>query len=218
VLVSPFEGAGYGQLDHIGVPLVECADYMETSALGRAEWMRFYGMLIGREREADSLFAVVERNYKETKRLAATSRLRPKVITERVVSGVWYCPGGKSSMGRLIADAGARYAFAADGHSGSLTLAPEKVVAEASDADCWLFIYNGGKAPLPADLLAEYQGYKMLKAFAGGGVYGCGSATGVPYFEEVSFRPDLLLMDFVRIFHPDLGLKGSARYYQKLWK
>lgn len=218
VLVSPFEGASYGQLDHIGVPLVECADYMETSALGRAEWMRFYGMLIGREREADSLFAVVERNYKEAMRLAATSRLRPKVITERVVSGVWYCPGGRSSMGRLIADAGARYAFAADEHSGSLTLAPEKVVAEASDADCWLFIYNGGKAPLPADLLAEYQGYKMLKAFARGGVYGCGSATGVPYFEEVSFRPDLLLMDFVRIFHPDLGLKGSARYYQKLWK
>ncbi len=218
IFVSPFEGASYGQLDHIGVPVIECADYMETSALGRAEWMRFYGMLMGREREADSLFTVVERNYKEGMRLARRSRLKPRVVTERVVSGVWYCPGGKSSMGRLVADAGARYAFSADGHSGSLALAPEKVVACANDADCWLFIYNGGKAPSRGELIAEYQGYKMLKAFREGGVYGCGSATGVPYFEEASFRPDMLMMDFVRIFHPDLGLKSPERYYQKLWK
>ncbi len=218
ILVSPFEGANYGQLDHIGVPIIECADYMETSALGRAEWMRFYGMLMGKEREADSLFAVVERTYREGVRLASSSHIKPKVITERVVSGVWYCPGGKSSMGRLVVDAGGRYAFSADEHSGSLTLAPEKVVADANEADCWLFIYNGGKAPGRGELLAEYPGYKMLKAFREGGVYGCGSATGVPYFEEVSFRPDMLLMDFVRIFHPDLGLKGPERYYQKLWK
>ena len=62
LFVTPIEGVNYGQLANIGVPLVECADYMETSALGRAEWMKFYGMLVGRENEADSLFAVVKRN------------------------------------------------------------------------------------------------------------------------------------------------------------
>lgn len=55
ILVSPFDGVAYGQLDHIGVPIIECAEYMETSALGRAEWMRFYGALVGREKAADSL-------------------------------------------------------------------------------------------------------------------------------------------------------------------
>ena len=214
IFVSPFEGASYGQIDHIGVPLIECADYMETSALGRAEWMRFYGMLVGRGQAADSLFAAVEHAYKSGMALARKSRVHPKVITERVVSGVWYCPGGKSSMGRLIADAGGRYAFSADAHSGSLTLSPEKVVADAADADCWLFVYNGPLAPRRSQLLSEYAGYRMLKAFQNGNVYACGSTTGVPYFEEVSFRPDFLLGDFVRMFHPDLNIKTPLRYYR----
>lgn len=216
ILVSPFEGAGYGQLERIGVPIIECADYMETSALGRAEWMRFYGRLLGKEHEADSLFAVVENTYKGLKRLASKSRLHPRVITERVVSGVWYCPGGKSSMGRLIADAGGRYAFADDTHSGSLTLSPEKVIAKASDADCWLFVYNGPTAISASQLLSEYPGYKMLKAFQKGGVYECGATTGVPYFEEMSFRPDFLMRDFVSIFHPDIVQNGTTRYYKKV--
>lgn len=218
VFLSPFDGASYGQVERIGVPVIECADYMETSALGRAEWMRFYGMLLGKEREADSLFHVVESGYRSGMALAGKSRLRPKVITERVVSGVWYCPGGRSSMGRLIADAGGRYVFASDTHSGSLTLSPEKVIADAAGADCWLFVYNGGKALGRGQLLSEYQGYKILKAFRMGGVYECGSTTGIPYFEEISFRPDFLLMDFVRIFHPDLHIAGSARYYKQMDK
>lgn len=214
IFVSPFEGASYGQIDHIGVPVIECADYMETSALGRAEWMRFYGMLVGKEQEADSMFAKVVKGYREGTALARRSHVRPKVLTERVVSGVWYCPGGNSSMGRLIGDAGGQYVFADDAHSGSLTLSPERVVSDASDAGCWLFVYGGKSAPNGAQLIAEFPGYKLLKAFREGGVYGCGSDTGVPYFEEVSFRPDYLLMDFVRIFHPDLRLNGTTRYYK----
>ena len=56
IFVSPFENAGYGQLEKLGVPLIECAEYMETSPLGRAEWMRFYGRLLGVRERADSLF------------------------------------------------------------------------------------------------------------------------------------------------------------------
>lgn len=217
LLVSPYQGVSYGQLDHIGVPLVECADYMETSALGRAEWMRFYGRLFGRGQAADSLFAVVENNYSSLKKAAQRSRLHPRVVTERVVSGVWYCPGGKSSMAGLIADAGGRYVFADDSHSGSLTLSPEKVIERSAAADLWLFIYNGRVAPARSELLSEYSGYKMMKAFGSGGVYGCGSATGVPYFEEISFRPDFLLRDFISIFHPDMQPHEATRYYKRLF-
>ena len=63
VLVSPFENAGHGALDNAGIPLIVCADYMETSPLARAEWMRFYGRLFGVGQRADSLFAVVEQAY-----------------------------------------------------------------------------------------------------------------------------------------------------------
>lgn len=216
IFVSPFNGVSYGQMDHLGVPLIECADYMETSALGRAEWMRFYGMLVGKEEAADKMFADVVRSYDAIKKEAKRSKTSPKVITERVVSGVWYCPGGRSSMGRLIADAGGRYVFGDDKSSGSLPGVPEKVMSSAQDADCWFFVYNGMKAPDRKFLLDEYKGYAMIKAFKEGNVYECGSTTGIPYFEEISFRPDSLLLDFAKIFHPDIYHNAHTRYYKKM--
>lgn len=215
IFVSPFEGASYGQIDRLGVPVIECADYMETSALGRAEWMRFYGMLVGKGHESDSLFDVVDRKYAEYRSLAKMSAVHPRVITERVVSGVWYCPGGRSSMGRLISDAGGRYAFADDSHSGSLTLSPEKVIAKASDADMWFFVGSGAGLMSRGQLLSEYSGYKMIKAFRTGNVYECLPSMNNQYFEKISFRPDFLLLDFVKIMHPDLKINKNQLFYEK---
>lgn len=215
LFVSPFENGSYGSVEQLGIPIIECADYMETSALGRAEWMKFYGMLAGKEREADSLFAVVEHEYSRLSVLAKTSRRKVKVITERNYGGVWYCPGGGSSMGRLIADANGRYVFASDGHSGSLSLAPEAVISKAADADVWLFVYPGNRPLNAAELLAEYEGYRIMAAFKRGDIYECGSDV-TSYFDEISFRPDWLLRDLVRIFHPQLKIPGEQRYYKRL--
>lgn len=214
LFVTPFEGVNYGQLANIGVPLVECADYMETSALGRAEWMKFYGMLVGREHEADSLFAVVKRNYADYSNKAMKSALRPRVITERVVSGVWYCPGGESSMGQLLRDAGVDYVFADDKHSGSLSLSPEKVIEKAATADWWLFVNSGAGNLDRNGLLTEYEGYKMIKAYREGHILECVPSISNPYFEQISFRPDFLLADFISWFHPELHILPSAHYYK----
>ena len=214
LFVTPFEEVNYGQLANIGVPLVECADYMETSALGRAEWMKFYGMLVGRENEADSLFDVVKRNYADYKDRAMKSALHPRVITERVVGGVWYCPGGESSMGQLLRDAGADYVFADDKHSGSLTLSPEKVIEKAATADWWLFVNSGAGNLDRNGLLTEYEGYKMIKAYREGHVLECVPSISNPYFEQISFRPDFLLADFISWFHPELHISSSAHYYK----
>lgn len=214
LFVTPFEGVNYGQLANIGVPLVECADYMETSALGRAEWMKFYGMLVGREHEADSLFAVVKRNYADYSNKAMKSALRPRVITERVVSGVWYCPGGESSMGQLLRDAGVDYVFADDKHSGSLSLSPEKVIEKAATADWWLFVNSGAGNLDRNGLLTEYEGYKMIKAYRERHILECVPSMSNPYFEQISFRPDFLLADFISWFHPELHILPSAHYYK----
>lgn len=214
LFVTPFEGVNYGQLANIGVPLVECADYMETSALGRAEWMKFYGMLVGRENEADSLFVVVKRNYADYSNKAMKSALRPRVITERVVGGVWYCPGGESSMGQLLRDAGVDYVFADDKHSGSLSLSPEKVIEKAATADWWLFVNSGAGNLDRNGLLTEYEGYKMIKAYREGHVLECVPSISNPYFEQISFRPDFLLADFISWFHPELHVLPSAHYYK----
>ena len=72
IMLSPFENSGgYGRVGKLGVPVIECADYMETSPLGRAEWLRFYGLLVGQEQRGDSLFAQIEKEYLALKDLAA---------------------------------------------------------------------------------------------------------------------------------------------------
>ena len=212
--LSAFEGSDNSKLTRTGCAVVECAEYMETSALGRAEWMKFYGMLFGREAEADALYNKVKANYTRIKTLAASAATRPTVLTERVTSGTWFCPGGKSTMANLIADANGNYVFASDTHSGSLSLSPEAVLDKAHAADVWLFIYSGERPLSKADLLSEYHGYSQIKAFKNGGVFQCNNLK-TPYFNEISFRPDFLLSDLAAIFHPELFAKESKSSKEK---
>lgn len=214
LFLSPFDNANYGRVAQIGVPVVECAEYMEASALARAEWVRFYGMLWGRERQADSLFCKMERHYKDICREVAHTRSRPGVLTERVSSGTWYCPGGRSTMASMIADAGGRYLFAADTHSGSLPLAPETVVERGAAADVWLFVAAGTKPLSRQQLLAEYHGYSQIKAMQTGSVFQCANLASA-YFDELSFRPDYLLQDMAYMFHPELRKGARLRYFQQ---
>lgn len=96
ILLSPFENSGgYGRIEKLNVPIIECADYMETSPLGRAEWMYFYGLLTGRKAQADSLFRKVEQSYLDIKRKAAATQTRPTVLSDLKYGSVWYIAGGK---------------------------------------------------------------------------------------------------------------------------
>ena len=209
VLLSPYENSDYGRLEQLGVPLVQLADYMETSALGRAEWMKFYGRLMGCATEADSLVEDVCRQYDKVRKLAAHAKTAPQVMTERKTGALWYMPGGQSTMGQMFRDAHADYAFGDDKHSGSLPLSAETVIDKASNADVWILSYNGDFNF--SALASEYSGYGRLKAFKTKNVYGCGVDKS-RYFDEVPFRPDLLLRDLTIIFHPELRL-GATRYY-----
>ena len=216
ILLSPFENSGgYGNLEKLGVPLVECAEYMETSALGRAEWMRFYGLLYGCEARADSLFAEVEREYLETKVSGSGQRgAKLSMLTERLTGNTWYVAGGRSSVARLIADAGGDYAWATDRHSGSLPLSFETVLDKAADADVWIFNDVGSTPPTRRKLAAEHHGYTAFKAFRDANVYYVNSMQ-VPYFEQVTFRPDWLLRDYVILLNPERQ-GDSLRYFKKI--
>lgn len=216
VLISPFQNSGgYGRLDEWGSPIIEMADYMETSALGRAEWMKFYGMLFGAERQADSMFEAVEKNYNRLKETAKKSHTRKSVILDKVEGSVWYVPGGHSTIGGIIADANAGYAFSSDKSSGSLQLTFETVLAKAGCSDVWMYRYDGIQPATYASLLAENKGYSEFKAFKEKAVYGC-NTTSTTFYEDTPFRPDLLLRDFIIITHPDITSLGRPKYFEPL--
>ena len=266
ILVSPFENSGgYGKLDKLRIPLIEAADYMESSPLGRAEWMKFYGMLFGRaknisttaagkaseaaagkvseaaagkaseatagkasmtvagkaseatlpascELRADSLFAQIEKEYLNLKAEAGKLPKGLSILTERKTGGVWYVPGGQSTIGILLKDANARYIFSDDKHSGSLPMSPEQILAKGKQVDVWAFKYFGGAPLSQVQLLQEYDGYTALAAFNRGNIYQVDTST-VPYFELTSFHPELLLREFIILAHGSQF--GKLRFYKK---
>ena len=258
ILVSPFENSGgYGKLDKLRIPLIEAADYMESSPLGRAEWMKFYGMLFGKDKNistttagkaseaaavdasttaagkasttaagraseatlpascelrADSLFAQIEKEYLDLKAEAGKLSKGLSILTERKTGGVWYVPGGQSTIGILLKDANARYIFSDDKHSGSLAMSPEQILAKGKQVDVWAFKYFGGAPLSQAQLLQEYDGYKALAAFNRGNIYQEDTST-VPYFELTSFHPELLLREFIILAHGERF--GKLRFYKK---
>lgn len=225
ILLSPFENSGgYGKLDKLHIPIIEAADYMESSPLGRAEWMKFYGMLFGNEEgksngisgscepKADSLFAKIEKEYLSLKAQAAGYRKGFSILTERKTGNVWYVPGGQSTIGILLKDANARYIFEDDQHSGSLAMSPEQILAKGKQVDVWAFKYFDGAPLSQAQLLQEYDGYKALAAFNRGNIYQVDTST-VPYFELTSFHPELLLREFIILAHGERF--GKLRFYKK---
>ena len=242
ILVSPFENSGgYGKLDKLHIPIIEAADYMESSPLGRAEWMKFYGMLFGKDKnisttvagkalttvagkaseatlpascelKADSLFAKIEKEYLKLKAEAGKLPKGLSILTERKTGNVWYVPGGQSTIGILLKDANARYIFSDDKHSGSLPMSPEQILAKGKQVDVWAFKYFGGAPLSQVQLLQEYDGYKALAAFSRGNIYQVDTST-VPYFELTSFHPELLLREFIILAHGERF--GKLKFYKK---
>lgn len=215
LFVLPFENGGYGKIDKLGMPVVECADYMETSPLGCAEWIRFYGRLFGCETVADSLFSKICSDYSALKELASSVEARPKLMCELWYGSAWYVPAGESTTGQIYSDAGADYLFSSYRGSGSVPLAFETVLSMAASADIWLFKYNSPVDKSKDVMLAEYPGYAHFKPFKEGNMFACNTSKK-RIFEETAFHPERLLRELVAIFHSGLLPQYKPVYYEKV--
>ena len=213
IILSPFQNAGYGTLTNLGIPIIESADYMESTPLGRAEWVKFFGLLYGKEAEADSIFKSVESRYNALKTEASKVKRRPTVLSEMVLSGVWNVPGGNSYMAHCFADAGAAYPWAGDKSTGSLSLDFSQVLDKAQNADFW--IIKSFNIKTYKNLASQYPLNSQFVAFKHKQVYCC-NTVGTTLFEDFPFHPDVLLHEFIVIFHPELDNGYKLKYFQPL--
>lgn len=215
IILSPYEKRDEAsRFARTGLKVIQAAEYMESTPLGRAEWMRFFGRLYGEGHRADSLFNVVEQEYDKAKRLAANSGTRPSVLFDRPYGGVWSVPTSGSVTGHLITDAGGMNPFGALNEAGSAQLAPEEVLHTARNADIWL-IRHFEPSLTRASLENENALYTKFKAFAKGDIYGADTLER-PLFEDGAFHPDRVLKEMVILFHPELSHSDTLRYYKKL--
>lgn len=214
IILSPYQNAGYDELARLGIPIIQCADYMEASPLGRAEWIKLFGLLYEEVDKADSIYNCVVKSYNELKQLAVTASANPKILSENIINGTWYVPGGDSYMAQLFNDAGGFYAWNDVHSTGSIPLDMPRVLEKAHDADIWLiksfdseFSYTKLKSQNP--LNAEFKAFKEQK------VYFCDTER-TTLFQDFPFHPELLLKEYIAIFHPQLLPEYSLQYFKPL--
>jgi iron complex transport system substrate-binding protein len=212
LMIDHLDESGLGvlaKLREAAVPVVLTPSFLETSPLGRAEWIEVTALFFDRERRASKLFAEVAERYLELRgkvaRAVEAGAERPTVLASGPIGDHWWVPGGRSYLARLLADAGARYLWADEDTTGSVPLDLESVFERAADADFW--IQPGGFASL-AELRAADERLAALEAFRERRVYNYDARVnehgGNDYWETGTARPDLVLADLVEIFHPDL--------------
>lgn len=210
VLNSPMPGAM-----PVLPPSVTCvpmADYMESSPIGRAEWIILLGELSGKRAEAMNIFdGVIERYTMLHMKASAAASPRPKVMADTEQSGVWYVASGDSYMARMLADAGAVWPWADVKGTDALPLGMEDVAARALDADIWLIRNYGGD--ITAESLAGTSArVKAFKAWKDGKIYVCNTARD-NIFDITAFHPDAVLAEYVSIFHPEVLPDYEPRYF-----
>jgi len=144
------------------IPVIYNGDWVENSPLAKAEWIKFFGILYNKEKQADSIFNTIEESYIEAKKLAAKVNYQPTILSGAMHNDIWYLPNGSSTEAQLLADANTNYLFKETQGTGSLSLNFETVFAKAKDADIWLSPSN--YSSLEA-LKKNTEHYTMFKAY-----------------------------------------------------
>ena len=215
IIISPYKRGGYDVLREVGIPLLPHFGYQETTPLGQAEWIKCMGELLGVRAEADSLFAGIEGRYEELRALTAGVAARPSVLSGELRAGNWYAVGGESYLARLFRDAGADYFMAGDTRAGGVILDFESVYAGASEAQYWR-ILNSFDGEFSYDVLrGEDTRYADFRAWKDRAVVYC-NMREVPFYESTPVEPDVVLADFIKVFHPDLVPQHEPVYYKLL--
>ena len=214
LLQPPYDNASDNITLPKGINIIKCADYMEQNPLGRAEWIRFYGILLGKREIADSLFNLTENEYLSLKNKVADIKKKPKVIFDRIYGGTWDMPAKMSTLGYFIEDAGGENPFGHVNRPGAIHLSPEKVLADAHDADFWFIRYYGGVSPSKANLAQESDYYPRFKAWKDGNIYLTDTSRS-HIFEDYAFHPQWLLADMISILHPETGVEPPKKYFDR---
>lgn len=212
-LVSPFQNSDHSAISKTGITVIPMADYMETTPLGRAEWILFIGALYNDLDKAREIYSRVSADYSRLARQAAQSSFHPLVLTETPVSGVWYCPGGNSYAANLIKDAGGRVIFHDNKDAGSIQADCSTVYDRAAQADVWLIRSFG---PLDKKTLNQASPLiSKMKPFANNLIYICNSSTS-PIFDDTTFHPELILAEYIKIFSNPSQPTLPLRYFTKM--
>jgi iron complex transport system substrate-binding protein len=201
-----------------GINVIYNGDWLEETPLGRAEWIKFFGVLFDKEKQADSIFNVIKANYLDAVKLAEKSTKKPTILSGAIMSkDIWSLPAGESFVATFLNDANLNYLWQDTEGKGSLSLSFESVFDKGQNAEFWI---APGYFSSKEQLLKSNQLYTKFRAFNEDNIYTPstkkGKTGGVIYYELASTRPDLVLKDIIKITNPELLMDYEFTFFEKM--
>ena len=211
------KNATLDNLQKSGLKVMLNGDWNEENALGKAEWIKFFGALFGKQKEADQLFTKIENDYLKTITIAKIAKTTPTILAGDMFEDRWYLPKGTSWGSLLLMQANSNYLWHETSGTGSLSLSFETVFEKAKSADVWI---TSGQFSSLKEMTDSNPHYAKFDAFKNKNVYSFsgkkGKTGGILYYELAPNRPDLVLKDLVKILHPELLPSYEPFFFEKL--
>lgn len=215
IFISPFKRGGYDAIRNVDIPMIPHLGYKELTPLGQAEWIKVIGLLTGNTEKANKEFSAMEKRYNDLKAMVDTVSSRPTVFSGEMRGGNWYAVGGKSFLAQLFHDAGGDYFLKDNEESGGVTLDYETVYTNAANADYWRIV-NSFDGDFDYNVLKEQDNrYTDFDAWKKHGVIYC-NMKEVPFYEKMPIEPEVILADFIHVFHPEILPNHKPVYYHLL--
>ena len=200
-----------------GIPVIYNGDWVESNALAKAEWIKFFGVLFNKEKEADSIFNQIESDYLAAKEIAKKANTQPTILSGAMHKEVWYMPNGLSPEAQFLKDANVNYLWKETSGNGSLALNFEVVLDKAKDADIWLspsYYISYDQLFNASNLYGNFEAFKTMSIYTFSNT--TGATGGVLYYELGTTRPDLVLKDIIKICHPDVLKDYKPHFFKPL--
>ncbi len=207
----------YQNIQKLGIPVLFNGDWLEETPLGRAEWLKVFGALLDKEKEADSIFNTIESEYLKAKEIAKNNTKSPTILSGNMFKDVWNIPAGQSFVATYYKDANLNYIWKETEGTGSLPLSFESVLDKGQNADFW---FNCGLFETKEQMQQANNHYKEFLPFKNNKLFTYakkkGTTGGLVYFELSPVRPDWVLKDLIKITQPELLPDYQLHFYDTL--
>ena len=210
--------ASYNQkLNDLGIQTIVIAEYLENEALGKLEWIKLISTFYNKEEVAQEYFNKTREEYNNLLVLTEKIENKPKVFFGLPWKDVWYVPGGKSYLAKMVEDAGGDYIWKTNESKESLPFDIESIFIKGSEAEFWL---NTGSINEKQDILKIDERFRSFKPFNGAEIYNNNQRNnkygGNDYWENGLVEPHIILKDLIKIFHPEIIPNHQLVYYKTI--
>lgn len=205
----------YDLLKKNGIEVIFFDEYLESKPLEKSKYLLAFGKLFDLENRAAASYKKIEKSYDSLKQMTQ-KRVKPKVLANEMYGGSWFMPGGKTQLAHFLSDAGADYILKENPEDKAVAMSFEEVFSKAENADFWV---NAGNHRSKSALLAVNPNYRLINAFSNGKVYavtGKEKGKSNDFFESGVVRSDLVLKDYIKIFHPEVLPAHQLIYLREL--